>query len=129
MSAMLPAMLFCLAAVVTIGLHGALALGAPWGHMTMGGQVAGRLPGSMRVLSVIQALLLVFLCGVVIQAAGLLGAPLVPTWPWLIWVLIAISALALVANGITPSKPERAFGVPMALCMLVGSVLVFVSME
>ena len=113
--------LFCTAAALTVGLHLALAAGAPWGHMTMGGQVKGRLPAQMRLASIVQAFLLGALTLIVVREAGWTSVAFIPTLSWAIWIPVIISALALLANTITPSEPERRFGMPAAAAMLFGS--------
>lgn len=119
---MIGAVIFCIAAFQVIGLHMALVLGAPIGDMTMGGRNPGVLPPGARLASFVQALLLLVFAAIVLQHVG--AADLGPDLPWLIWLVVAVSALSLVANIITPSKRERLFGVPAALGLLVGSTLV-----
>ena len=45
--------------------HVAVALGAPWGHLTMGGRWSGALPRRVRALPVLSALLLAVVLAVV----------------------------------------------------------------
>lgn len=116
------AVIFCVAAVLVIGLHVMLICGAPIGYMTMGGRNPGVLPTSARVSSLAQALLVAGFTVVVLHRAGVMGS--VSIAPWLIWVVVAVSAVSLVANTITPSKRERLFGVPATLGLLIGSLLV-----
>lgn len=125
MAVAVAAWVFCVAAAATILLHTGLALGAPWGHMTMGGQVTGRLPAPMRVLSVAQGALLGWFICVILARAGLWPlAPLVPSGGWGIWIVFAVCILSVVANSITSSRAERAFGVPMMVAMSLGSLTV-----
>ena len=116
------AVIFTVAALLVICLHLALILGAPIGFMTMGGRNPGVLPPSARAASVVQALLVAAFIAVVLQHAGFVV--FAPDLTWLIWIVVAVSALSLVANTITPSKRERLFGIPATLGMLVGSLLV-----
>lgn len=114
-------------AVVSVGIIAfqiALAAGAPWGAYAMGGAFPGQFPPEMRVAAVVQAVILAALALVVLARAGIA----MPRWSrssrWLIWVVVVFSALSLVLNLITPSAGERAIWAPVALVMLVSSVVV-----
>lgn len=114
-------------AVVTAGVvlfQFALALGAPWGAYAMGGAVPGRFPPAMRVAAVVQAVLLALMAGVVLARAGLA----LPGWAaasaWLIWVVVAFCAVAVVLNSISRSAGERRLWVPVTLVMLASSLTV-----
>lgn len=117
---------YVVTSLAIIGLHLALVLGAPWGVMTMGGQVRGKLPIPMRFASLGQALLLIYLALIVVETAGLASFASVPDWDWLIWCPVGVSAVSLVLNSITPSRPERLFGVPMTALLFAGSLVVAV---
>ncbi len=105
----------------------ALALGAPWGSYAMGGAFPGRFPMRMRIAAVVQAALLALTVPIVLSRAGLV----LPTWSeaagWLIWVVVAVAVVALVLNAITPSAGERRIWVPVALVMLLSSLLVAIT--
>lgn len=114
-------------AVVSVGIIAfqiALAAGAPWGAYAMGGAFPGQFPPELRVAAVVQAVILAALALVVLARAGIA----MPRWSrssrWLIWVVVVFSALSLVLNLITPSAGERAIWAPVALVMLVSSVVV-----
>jgi hypothetical protein len=102
----------------------ALAAGAPWGEFAMGGAFPGQFPPELRVAAIVQAVILALLAMVVLARASVA----LPKWArasrWLIWVVVAFSALSLVLNLITPSAGERAIWAPVALVMLVCSVIV-----
>ena len=121
---MIAVMIFVLATLAIIGLHLALVLGAPWGVMTMGGQVTGQLPVAMRVGSALQAMILAFLALVVAEHAGVAQTGLVPGFAWLVWLPVAVSAVSLVLNTLTRSRPERLFGMPMTALLLGSSLTV-----
>ena len=113
--------------VVTAGVvlfQVALALGAPWGRYAMGGQFPGRFPPPMRVAAMIQAVLLVGLAAIVASEAGLLASDLARALPWLIWLPVAVSGIALVLNVITPSAGERMIWAPVTGLMLLASLVV-----
>ena len=118
------ALLFAVVAAVVISFEIALACGAPWGFMAMGGANTGVLPPSLRVAAVVQAVLLASMTFVVLSRAGV-----VPPGParWstrLIWVVVAFAAVSVVLNAITPSETERSVWLPVAIVMLVSSLIV-----
>ena len=100
----------------------ALALGAPWGAYAMGGAFPGRMPPPLRVAALIQAVLLAALAVIVLAAAGLLDVPLIDDLPWLIWVPVVVSGLAVVLNASTRSTGERRFWLPVAVVLLACSL-------
>ena len=117
-------------AVVSAGVIAfqiALAAGAPWGAYAMGGAFPGQFPPELRVAAVVQAVILAGLALVVLARAGITMPRLSRTSRWLVWVVVAFSALSLVLNTITPSAGERAIWAPVALIMLVSSVTVALS--
>ena len=118
------AILFALVALGVVVFQLALALGAPWGEYAMGGRYPGTLPRAMRVSAVGQAALVAALAVYVLSAAGLVLPTMARTLPWLIWVVVAFSALSLVLNVITPSAGERRIWVPVATEMLLTSLIV-----
>jgi hypothetical protein len=118
------ALMFTVATIGVIAFQVALALGAPWGRYAMGGSFPGRFPPRMRVAAVVQAILIALLLIAVLSAAGLLVPDLSLKLPWLIWVVVAVSAVAVILNAISRSAGERRIWVPVATVMLVSSLLV-----
>jgi len=120
----LAALAFAVVVAGVVAFQLALALGAPWGSYAMGGAFPGRFPARMRVAAVVQAVLLALTAAVVLARAGLI----LPGWSdaagWLIWVVVAVSLAAVVLNAISPSAGERRIWVPVAVAMLVLSVVV-----
>ena len=117
-------------AVVSFGVIAfqiALALGAPWGAYAVGGAFPGQFPPELRVAAVVQAVILAGLALVVLARAGITLPKWSRTSRWLVWVVVAFSALSLVLNLITLSARERAIWAPVALIMLICSVIVAVS--
>jgi hypothetical protein len=112
---------------VVIAFQIALALGAPWGAYAMGGAFPGQFPPELRVAALVQAVILALLALVVLARVGIA----LPKWSrvsrWLVWLVVAFSALSLVLNLITPSAGERAIWAPVALIMLISSVIVAIS--
>jgi hypothetical protein len=101
----------------------ALALGAPWGRAAYGGQNA-ELPTQLRITSAVAAVVWSGVALVVLKRAGLdVWAPLPASWlPVAIWVVVALLAVSIVMNAITPSAIERAIWLPVTI-LLFGSTL------
>jgi len=118
------AIAFAIAAAGVIGFQMALALGVPWGSYAMGGAFPGKFPPRMRVAALVQAVLLAGTVAIVLSRAGLV----LPAWSgvvgWLIWGVVALAVIAAILNAITPSAGERRIWVPVALVMLVSSLVV-----
>jgi hypothetical protein len=106
-----------------VGFQMALAAGAPWGRIAMGGVNPGALPPSSRVAALVQAALLAAMAGVVLARAGV-----VPWWARvsrpLVWGVVAITAISFALNLLTPSASERALWAPVAGLLLCCSVIV-----
>ena len=118
------ALVFAFAAGGVVAFQLALALGAPWGRYAMGGAFPGRFPPPMRVAAVVQAILIALLAVAVLSAAGLVLPGLAAAAPWLVWVAVVVSAMAVVMNAISRSAGERRIWVPVASVLLVSSLLV-----
>jgi hypothetical protein len=73
---------------------------------------------------VLSALLIGTLTAVVLGRAGLLGWA--PT-AWAAWGTLAFSALAVLANAVTPSAAERRIWLPITVLMLGSAALVVLS--
>ncbi len=104
----------------------ALALGAPWGRAAYGGQNLGRLPGSLRIASVVAAVVWAGVALVVARHGGIpVWAPLPDAWlPVAIWVIVGLLAISVVLNAITRSRLERAIWLPVTLVMLAAALTV-----
>ena len=118
------ALVFAVVAVGVVAFQVALALGAPWGAYAMGGAFPGRFPPPMRVAAIVQALVIGLLAVVALSAAGLVLPDLGIAVPWLIWVAVVVSALAVILNAISRSSGERRIWVPVAVVLLVSSLVV-----
>ena len=123
----LAAIVYGIVTLFVIGFQVALAAGVPWGKYAMGGAYPGQFPPELRVGAIVQAIILALLALVVLSHAGMA----LPKWSkasrWMIWVIVAFSALSLVLNLITPSADERAIWAPVALVMLISCVTVAIS--
>ena len=117
------ALVFAAATCAVIAFQVALALGAPWGEYAMGGRFRTYPPG-MRAAAVVVALLLAALAGIVLSGAGIVAPSLTQERPWLIWAPVAVSAVSLVLNLITPSARERRIWAPVGAVLQISSSIV-----
>ena len=104
------AVIYALATLVVVGFQLALAAGAPWGEYAMGGRYPGRFPPAMRVAAVVQA--------------GVVALGWTASFPWLAWVPVVVSLLSAVMNAATRSRLERRLWLPVAIVMLLSSIVV-----
>ncbi len=107
---------------LVVAFQVALALGAPWGQYAMGGAFPGRMPTPLRIAALAQGIVLAALAMIVLADAGLANVALLDDWPWLIWVPVAVSAVAVVLNASTRSQGERRIWLPVAIILLLCSL-------
>ena len=95
----------------------ALAAGAPWGAYAMGGAFPGTYPPEMRVAAVVQAAIVAGVAAIVLARAGMAF----PQWRplRLAWAVVALLAVGVVLNLITPSGGERLVWAPVALMLFL----------
>ncbi len=127
MNAALFATLYAAFTAIVVVFQLALAAGAPFGQVAMGGRYPGRFPTQLRIGALVQAALLSFLALIVLSRAGVGFPVLDPVSGWMVWIAVAISLLSLILNLITPSKWERRLWAPVALVLVVCSLLVALS--
>lgn len=118
------AVIYALATLVVVGFQLALAAGAPWGEYAMGGRITGRFPPPMRVAAVVQAVVLLILALVVLDKGGIVMLGWTAALPWLAWVPVVVSVLSAVMNAATRSRVERRLWLPVAIVMLLSSIVV-----
>lgn len=121
------AIAFAATTALVVAFQAALALGAPWGAYAMGGAIRGRMPAPLHVDAVVQGLVLIGVALVVLADAALVSVGLVNEWPWLAWIPVGVSAIAVVLNGSTRSPGERRIWLPVSLVLLVSSLAVALS--
>jgi hypothetical protein len=110
---------FLAGSAMTVVFHMAMVLGAPWGHLTMGGRWHGALPLAARGLSVLSSALILWMAGVVAARAGLLA------WrfpAWSIYAVVAFMVLSIAMHVATPSAAERHLWLPVIVVMTLGVV-------
>ena len=122
--AFMAAYIFCALTAVSIAFQLALALGAPWGEMAMGGKYPGRFPPKMRVAAVIQSLLLLLIGLVVLVRAEVIMPNMYSASKTAIWVVVAFCLVGAILNVITQSKKERMLWAPVTIVLVCCSVIV-----
>jgi hypothetical protein len=102
----------------------ALALGAPWGSLAMGGRFPGRFPPAMRVAALVQIAIYGLMAAIVFARAGIALPDLLEISRIAVWAVVALMAVAVLLNLVTPSKWERRLWAPAAAVMLAASLRV-----
>lgn len=124
-SSRLAAIVFAALTALVVAFQLALAMGAPWGAAAMGGAFPGVYPPAMR--AVVQAAILALVAAIVLSRAGVALA----TWRgpsrWLVWVVVALLAVGVVLNLITPSGIERLVWVPVVSLLFAAALRVAVA--
>jgi hypothetical protein len=112
--------------LVTVGAAFQIALvaGMPWGELTLGGKFPERLPGRVRVVSLVSACLLIVFGLIVATSAGLIFESMHTAATKAIWFVVGYCALGVVANAATRSKRERIVWLPVVSLMLFASLRV-----
>ncbi|WP_419254356.1 hypothetical protein ACN2C6_02710 [Caulobacter sp. ErkDOM-YI] len=107
---------FAIVMGIVILFQAALILGAPWGHLTLGGQWSGALPLEIRLIPAVSIILLLAMVRIVLGASGLQSQ-----WGprWLIWPVCAYMAVGIAVHIVTPSAAERMLWLPV-LTILFG---------
>jgi hypothetical protein len=118
------AIIFAVITVFVVVFQIALALGAPWGAYAMGGAFPGQFPPAMRVSAGVQAIILALVACVVLARAGVALSSWSGVARWLIWVIVALLAVSVVLNLITPSSGERMIWAPVAALLFICCLLI-----
>ena len=105
----------------------ALALGAPWGEMALGGKYPGRLPPRMRIAALIQVVVLTLIALIVLTRAGVVLNEYSAISKSAIWGVVVFSLVGAILNTITPSKKERMLWAPVAIVLLICATYVAVN--
>jgi len=118
------AIVYTVLAGVVIVFQLALAAGAPWGELSMGGRYPGTYPPPIRGVAVVSAIIVALMAMIVLTRSGLAFPGYAESAEWAIWLVVGYSAIGLMMNLATPSKKERAIWAPTVAVMLVSSVVV-----
>ncbi|MFD1020936.1 hypothetical protein [Thalassobacillus hwangdonensis] len=105
------------------GFQVLLSLGFPLGEFAMGGQHK-ILPKKLRIVSVINALILLFMAFVFLHHTDVLNWSFFISTNIAVWVITIFLGMNTVANLISPSKKERFVmtplsGVTFILCLFI----------
>jgi hypothetical protein len=127
MSAAIAARIFVGLTAVVAAFQLSLALGAPWGRYAMGGAFPGVFPPAMRVAALVQVAVIGVLALIVLSRAGLA----LPAWRRaagpLTWAVVALLAVGVMLNLITPSALERLIWAPIAILLFLAALRVALS--
>jgi hypothetical protein len=118
------AIVFAILSVAIILFHLGLTLGMPWGEASMGSKYPGKYPPKMRVVSFINIFILIIIGVTVLTEAELIFPRLKSFSNTAIYFVVSFSALETILNLITPSKIERKIWAPVAVILLVTSIIV-----
>ena len=118
------AQIFAFLTLIVVLFQLALLLGAPWGHLAMGGRFPGKFPPKMRIAALVQAILLCVLGLVVLIRAKMLLPSFYTISETAIWVVVIINCLSLVMNLATPSRWERIIWAPIVTMLVISSLIV-----
>jgi len=121
------AYLFSVLIAFVVAFQLALALGAPWGEMAMGGKFPGRLPPRMRIAAIVQIVVLVFITLIVLTRAGVILDEFSSLSKSAMWAVVVFSLIGAILNTITPSKKERMLWAPVTIVLLICATYVAVS--
>jgi hypothetical protein len=117
MTAQTAAILFCAVLSALAIFQAALAAGAPLGRFAWGGQHV-RLPPALRIGSLVAIAIYAVFTILALERAGLVALLPQPDIARIgIWLVAGYSALGVVVNAITRSKPERYTMTPVALLL------------
>ncbi|WP_246849360.1 hypothetical protein [Rubellimicrobium arenae] len=119
--ARLAALAYAALAGVVILFHAAVIAGLPLGRLTMGGRWPGVLPWPARLLPLLSALLMAAAATTILARAQVLR---LRTPRWAMHGVLALGALAVLANAATPSVPERLLWLPVTLAMMIAAGVV-----
>ncbi|BDS50773.1 hypothetical protein [Rhodoluna lacicola] len=119
------AYIICAVQICVVLFQLALALGAPMGEYTLGGQNIGRLSMKLRVATTISLLINLGIAGHYLAQTGTLQALLPSNLNAIVnWALVGFFGLGLLMNSISRSKKERNLWVPVLILSLVCAVIV-----
>jgi len=118
------AIIFVILSGIIILFQLGLTLGMPWGEASMGGKYPGKYPPKMRVVSFINIFVLSIIGVIVLIKADLILPPLKSFSNTAIYFVVVFSFVATILNLITPSKIERKIWAPVAIILLITSLVV-----
>lgn len=122
-AAIVSSVLFVMIAVIQL----LLTLGVPWGEITMGGFHKGKLPGKLRIASLISFFILLFFAAVSLNVADIVSFENGFRFPKIIlWIMTAFLGLNAIANLLSKSPKEKWIMTPLAGIAFLSLLLVAV---
>jgi len=121
------AVVFGILATIAIAFQLALAFGAPWGDMAMGGKFPGRFPPRLRIAAVFQSILLLLVALIVLTRAEIIFENMIEYSEKAIWFVVVLCAISAIMNAFTPSIKERIIWAPVTLVLFVCAFIVAMS--
>lgn len=127
MTPQLASMIFSVLMAVVAAFEFALALGAPWGELAMGGAFPGSLPDAIRVIALAQIAVLAAVTLVILSRAGMVLSAWRRASRPLAWVVVGLLAFGVVLNLATPSPMERLIWAPVSFALFLTALRVALS--
>ena len=121
------AYIFTFFTAIVVMFQFALALGVPWGQLSMGGKYPGKFPVRMRIAALVQIFVLILFALIVLARAGVMFKNYSAFSTVAIWGVAAFFLLNAILNTITPSKWERIIWAPVTIVLFACSVYVALS--
>lgn len=113
--------------VIITGFQIALALGAPWGEITLGGKFPGKLPGPMRVAALVQIVILWIFVMLVATRAGIAFEQYYNIGRIGVWIVVVFFVFGSIMNISSPSKKEKLIMGPANLIALISALMVAIT--
>lgn len=117
------AYIFTILSIILVLFQFGLIIGMPWGKASIRGKYPGKYPPKMRVVSLINIFVLSIIAVIVLIKADIIFPQLKSFSNIAIYFIVGFSVLATILNLITPSKIERKIWLPMAVVLLVTSII------
>jgi len=118
------AYVFTMLSIILVLFQFGLTIGMPWGKASMGGKYPGKYPSKMRIVSLINIFVLSIIATIVLIKADIIFPRLKSFSNVAIYFIVGFFVLATILNLITPSKIERKIWLPVAVVLLVTSIIV-----
>mgnify|MGYP001627768753 CR=1 FL=1 len=126
--AVLAGLIFALLALALAGFQLGLAMGRPWGHLTLGGRYLGKLPVFLRIAALAYVVLWIGVAGLVLVHVGVIGEGFTGIGASArIGPVFLLCVVTMVLNLITPSRQERRLWGPVSIAMTAALGVVIVS--
>ncbi len=115
---------FTILSVILVLFQLGLTIGMPWGAASMGGKFPGKYPLKMRFVSLMNSFVLGLMAVIVLIKSEMLLPQFIPFANVAIYFVVAFSAITTILNILTKSKVERKIWAPVAVMLLLSSVIV-----